>query len=64
MVFTAAQTQMFFTGANQMAIPAATVPHLQEEGIADVLDLLKFDESTIATIAAIASNRSPTTVRH
>ena len=40
MVLTAAQVNTFFTHADQMAIPAATVAQLANEGIATVLEAL------------------------
>ena len=50
MVLTAAQVQAFFTFPDQMAIPAATVTQLAEEGIASVQDLAEFDKDTFAQV--------------
>ena len=41
-VWTGGQTTAFFTDATQMAIPAATIPFLVNEGIAGVADLSEF----------------------
>jgi hypothetical protein len=51
MVLTAAQTTLFFEGADQMAIPNATVLDLVNEGINTVDDLSEFDKDTIVQIA-------------
>ena len=51
MVFTAAQTQAFFTDAAQMAIPAASLPLLNAEGINAVADLVDYDKDTILQVA-------------
>ena len=51
MVLTGAQTTAFFEGADQMAIPNATVLQLVAEGIATVDDLAEFDKDTISQIA-------------
>jgi hypothetical protein len=48
MVLTNAQVTAFFTGANSMAIPAATVAKLSEEGIKTPTDLRDFDKDTIS----------------
>ena len=47
MVLTNTQTTAFFTGANQMAIPAATVTQLAQEGVGVVGDLEEFSESNL-----------------
>jgi hypothetical protein len=51
MVLTAGQTTQFFEGADQMAIPNATVLELVNEGIDTVADLSEFDKDTIGQIA-------------
>jgi hypothetical protein len=51
MVLTNAQVTAFFTGANSMAIPAATVAKLSEEGINTPTDLRDFDKDTISAVA-------------
>ena len=51
MVFTANQTTAFFTAADQMAIPAATVAKLADEGISSVSDLADVDKDMIVAIA-------------
>ena len=51
MVFTAAQTAAFFTGANQMAIPNETVAALVNEGITSVDDLIDFDKDSLLQVA-------------
>jgi hypothetical protein len=51
MVFTVAQTTLFFEDAAQMAIPNATVVELVNEGINTVADLSEFDKDTIGQIA-------------
>ena len=51
MVFTAAQTTAFFEGADQMAIPNATVLELANEGIQTVTDLSEFDKTSIEAIS-------------
>ena len=48
MVWTAAQTTAFFTGAEQMALTAETRVKIQEEGIASADDLTEFDMDSIA----------------
>lgn len=50
MVLTVAQVNAFFTAANQMAIPAATVPALNAEGIDGPDDLAEFDEKGIQQV--------------
>lgn len=57
MVFTNAQTTTFFTAADQMAIPVATVNQLANEGITTVADLEEFDESEFDQI--IRNLRNP-----
>ena len=47
MVWTNQQTLNFFTQPDQMAIPAATIPALNAEGIADPDDLAEFDDELI-----------------
>ena len=51
MVLTNTQTTAFFTGPNQMAIPAATVTQLAQEGVGVVGDLEEFSESNLKQIA-------------
>ena len=51
MVLTNTQTMTFFTGTNQMAIPAATVTQLAQEGVGVVGDLEEFSESNLKQIA-------------
>lgn len=51
MVLTANQIASFFTVADQMAIPAATVAQLANEGIDNVDDLAEFDKDSIKQIA-------------
>jgi hypothetical protein len=51
MVLTNAQRLAFFTEPAQMAIPAATVTQLEEEGIEMIDDLLEFDKDSIEQIA-------------
>ena len=51
MVLTANQTTAFFENADQMALPRATVLHLQTEGILAVADLSDFDKDTLTQIA-------------
>ena len=51
MVFTAAQTTAFFEGADQMAIPNATVIELANEGIQTATDLSEFDKTSIEAIS-------------
>ena len=51
MVLTNAQTSAFFQGADQMAIPVATVLQLQSEGITTVQDLADFDKDSLVQIA-------------
>ena len=51
MSLTPARKLAFFTGPNQMAIPAATVPSLQAEGINAVADLAEFHKDDITAIA-------------
>jgi hypothetical protein len=57
MVFTANQTTAFFTEDAQMAIPAATVAQLANEGINNIDDLSEFDKDSIEQIAK--NMRSP-----
>ena len=52
MVFTAAQTTLFFESADQMGIPNATVVQLQKEGITTVSDLEYIGKDMIEQIAA------------
>ena len=52
MVLTVAQTSAFFTNANQMAMPAATVAQLANEGISTVSDLVDFDKDSLQQIAS------------
>ncbi|KAL3927725.1 MAG: hypothetical protein SGBAC_012965, partial [Bacillariaceae sp.] len=52
MPITAAQATAFFTSPDQMAIPAASVPALPNEGITTISDLLDFDKMSIAEMAA------------
>ena len=51
MVLTAAQVTAFFTGADQMALPAATFAQLALEGITSPDDLTGFDKDTMKTVA-------------
>lgn len=51
MVLTAAQTTAFFEDEAQMAIPHATVIHLQEEGISTVDDLSEFYKNDLNQLA-------------
>ena len=51
MVLTTTQITAFFTNANQMALPAATVTKLAEEGILSPADLSEFDEKAMGQIA-------------
>ena len=51
MVLTNAQILAFFTNANQMALPIATVTKLAEEGILSPSDLSEFDEKAMGQIA-------------
>jgi hypothetical protein len=57
MVLTANQIASFFTDDAQMAIPAATVAQLANEGIANINDLSEFDKDSIEQIAK--NMRSP-----
>jgi hypothetical protein len=50
-MLTGLQTTQFFEGADQMAIPNATVVELVNEGISLVDDLSEFDKDTIGQIA-------------
>ena len=50
MVITVAQNNAFFTDANQMAIPQATIVHLQAEGLATIDDLKEFTEQQLKDI--------------
>ena len=50
MVWTNPQTTAFFTDANQMAIPAATLPGLTNEGIDMVDDLEDFDDDDLKQV--------------
>jgi len=59
MVITAAQQAAFFSETAQMAIPLATIPSLQQEGITTVGDLLEFDEDTISSIASNFRRSTP-----
>ena len=61
MVFTQAETTTFFTGATQLAIPAATLPGLVLEGIEEVLDLEEFEDDDFDTI--MMNLRKPTGTR-
>ena len=51
MPLTQQQIQAFFTGADQMAIPAQTVASLQAEGINHPDDLTEFDNDSIKNMA-------------
>ena len=51
MPLTAAQVTAFFEGADQMAIPHATVVQLQNEGIDTPGDLAEFDKDTLKQVA-------------
>lgn len=52
MVLTAAQASQFFTGANGLAIPAATYAHMNAtKGITTVDDLLEFDKDSVEQLA-------------
>jgi len=57
MVLTAAQVLAFFVSAEQMAIPAATVPALNTEGIDGPDDLAEFDQTGIGQV--VDSLRKP-----
>ena len=50
-VWTAAQTSAFFTGADQMGLPADTYAQIQSEGIITVEDLSEFDDDSFKQIA-------------
>ena len=50
MPLTITQTNTFFTNNAYMALPAATIPPLNNEGITTVGDLLEFDETIIKQI--------------
>ena len=52
MVLTVAQTSAFFTNANQMAMSAATVAQLANEGISTVSDLVDFDKDSLQKIVS------------
>ena len=58
MVLTNAQIQAFFTEATQMAIPAASVAEINNEGINGPEDLDEYDEDMIDDIAS-AARRAP-----
>ena len=47
MILINTQTTAFFTGTNQIAIPAATVTQLAQEGVGVVGDLEEFSESAL-----------------
>lgn len=49
--WTNAQTNQFFTAANQMAIPVDTLEALREEGIERPDDLIEFDNEKLQNIA-------------
>ena len=51
MVITAQQTNTFFTGNDQMAIPALTVDELTNEGINTIEDLGEFEDADFKQIA-------------
>ena len=51
MVITAQQTNTFFTGNDQMAIPALTVDELTNEGISTIEDLGEFEDADFKQIA-------------
>jgi hypothetical protein len=51
MVFTIAQTTLFFEAADQMGIPADTREQLAQEGIEQVSDLSDFDKDTLTQVA-------------
>ena len=57
MVLTGPQVIAFFTGPTQMAIPAATIPALNNEGIDGPGDLAEFDEKGITQV--VESLRKP-----
>ena len=57
MVWTNPQITAFFTDADQMAIPAATMPGLTVEGIDRVDDLEEFDDGDLKQV--IANLRKP-----
>ena len=50
MVFTAAQTNAFFTDPSQMALPRATRAAIGEEGLNDIDDLVEFDSDSMKQI--------------
>ena len=58
MVFTQAETNTFFTGATQLAIPVATLAGLVLEGINEVEDLEEFEDDDFDTI--MTNLRKPT----
>lgn len=62
MPITAAQATAFFTLPDQMAIPAASVPALQNEGITTIADLLDFDKTSIAEMAANFRRATPVVI--
>ena len=51
MVLTAAQITQFFTANDNMAIPAATVAQLANEGIQTPSDLSDFDKDSMKQVA-------------
>jgi hypothetical protein len=51
MPITAAQTAAFFTGQDQMGIPAATVARMAMEGLVTVSDLADFDKDSLHQMA-------------
>jgi len=63
MVFTAAQTNAFFTEATQMAMDAAVVAALAQEGITGVADLEEFKSEQIEQIVKnLRSLQNPLTL--
>ena len=59
MVITAAQTTAFFTGADQMAIPAETIASLGNEGIDTIDDLAEVDKDMVVAMAKQFRQENP-----